>query len=211
MYEVGSLCTSQCSTCGTLCEAFPISDLSSLQLYATHECVVVVGDLYIHDLPATVTRGALLSTLKTVQYIRGSLYFKNNLFIPAMNFLSNLVGIYGGAHFENNPVLVDARIPKLEILSGEVTVTACDRLCPARYTAVGMNKSDVGCTNMALDYFVHVDGVVLSSQLPLLASVFGRVLNNVTGGEVCVNCRADLNFWNPFGMKRWLCFFEWVV
>ena len=84
-------CTSVCSSCGTLCEAFPITDLTSLQLYSSKGCTIVVGDLYILNLPITITRTMLFNNLKNILYIRGGLYFKDNLYLTAMTFMSNLV------------------------------------------------------------------------------------------------------------------------
>ena len=133
LFEVNGTCISQCATCGTLCEAFPISDLGSLQLYKTKGCTVVVGDLYISGLPPTVTRGVLLANLQNVRFVHGDLYVRNNEFIVSMTFLENLVGLYG-AHYENNPVLVDAHLPSLTQMTSNVIVRGCDRLCPARYT-----------------------------------------------------------------------------
>ena len=95
LYEVGSLCTSACSTCGTLCEAFPITDASSAQLYKIKGCTTVVGDLYIMNLDATVTRTLLYGQLSTIKTVRGVLHFKDNAFLSAMTFMSNLESLGG--------------------------------------------------------------------------------------------------------------------
>jgi len=156
-----------------------------LQLYKTKGCTVVVGDLYISGLPPTVTRGVLLANLQNVRYVHGDLYMRGNEFIVSMTFLENLVGLYG-AHYENNPVLVDARLPSLTQMTSNVTVVGCDRLCPARYTRLGSGGSQAGCANTTLNYFVRIEGdFVASVSLGLLGDVFGRVLQNVTGGLVC--------------------------
>jgi hypothetical protein len=83
---------SQCQNCGTICEAFPITDISSAQLYSGKECTIITGDLYIQDLPTSVTKKLLFDSLQTVRYVRGDLYFLDNPFISAMTFFSNLVG-----------------------------------------------------------------------------------------------------------------------
>ena len=184
LFEVNGTCISQCATCGTLCEAFPISDLGSLQLYKTKGCTVVVGDLYISGLPPTVTRGVLLENLQGVRFVHGDLYMRSNEFIVSMTFLENLVGVYG-AHYENNPVLVDARLPSLTQMTSNVTVAGCDRLCPARYTRIGGGGSQAGCANTTLNYFVRIEGDFIASvSVGLLADVFGRVLRNVTSEAV---------------------------
>ena len=191
LFDVNSTCVSQCATCGTLCEAFPISDLGSLQLYKTKGCTVVVGDLYISGLPPTVTRSVLFENLQNVLYLHGDLYMRNNEYIVSMSFLGNLVGLYG-AHYDNNPVLVDAQLPSLAQMTSNVTVVGCDRLCPARYTRVGDGASHAGCANTTLNYFVRIEGdFIASSSLMLLGDVFGRVLRNVTSGEVCSSKRIN--------------------
>ena len=185
MYEVGGLCTSVCSTCGTLCEAFPITDLASLQLYKTKGCTTVVGDLYIMDLPVTVTKKLLFDNLKSVQYIRGGLYVKDNPFLSALTFLSNLVGVYG-VYLSNLPLIVDARMPSLTQFRDGISVDGCDRLCPARYTMIGAGPSDIGCANPTMNYFFRVVGDFKLSDIALLDAVVARVVTNVTNGAVCI-------------------------
>lgn len=175
-----------CSGCGVLCEAFPITDLTSLQLYAVKKCTIVVGDLYIIALPITITKRALFNNLQTIQYIRGSLYMKDMLYITAMTFFSNLVGISGGAHYSNDPILTDGRMPSLLQLGGPVTAEGCDRMCPARYTAVGVNLDDTGCANPVVNIFLHIDGAASTiADAVVLCGVAGRLVTNSTGGQVC--------------------------
>ena len=175
---------SVCSSCGTLCEAFPITDLTSLQLFKNKGCTLIVGDLYIMNLPVTVTKKLLLDNLQGVQYIRGTLHMKDNLYVSALTFFSNLVGIYG-AKFSNMPILVDARMPSLTQIRDVVTVDGCDRLCPARYTSVEVIQDDSGCTNPEMFYFLRVVGGFQSSDLLLLSDVMARVVTSKTNGLVC--------------------------
>ena len=179
-------CTSRCSTCGVLCDAFPITDVSSAQLYSGKGCTIIAGDLYIQNLPTSVTKKLLLDTLQSIRYIQGDLYFLGNTFISAMTFFSNLVGLYG-AHYSNNAQLVDARMPALKQLSGAVTVEGCDRLCPARYTAVGAVPDDSGCPNPIMEYYVGIRGDVRVDQLWIVKNVLARVTVDKTNGGVC-NC-----------------------
>ncbi len=184
LFEVGSLCTSRCSTCGTLCEAFPISDVNSAALYSSQACTVIIGDLYILNLPASMTRTILLAHLKTVQTIRGALFFKDNLYLSAMTFLSNLVNLKGAVYI-NNPQLIDARLFSLKTMNGNVTVEGCDRLCPARYTAVGTVVDQSGCANPQLEYFLHIEGPVTANDLSTISGIMATVVRNTTGGVVC--------------------------
>ena len=184
LFEADAVCASVCSTCGTLCEAFPIEDYDSLRLYGSRGCNVVVGDVYLQNLPGSVTKSILFDNLKTVQYIRGMLFVKNNPVLSAMTAFSNLIGVTAVV-YSNNPALVDARIPSLEHLTNGVVVEGCDRLCPSRYTTVGSASDDSGCANPVLEYFFYIAGDANSDSLPLLESITYRVMKNVTSGVVC--------------------------
>jgi hypothetical protein len=174
---------SRCSTCGTLCGAFPITDSSSLALYGEKQCTIVSGDLYIMNLPLTVTRLALLDALGSIRSIHGSLYVLDNQYLSALTCFTGLLSVYGATYL-NNPILIDTRMPSLTSVSGDVTVTGCDRLCPARYTQVGAAPSDVGCANPTLNYYVNIVGNTTSTDLPLLASIMSRAMGNLTNGAV---------------------------
>ena len=109
---------------------------------------------------------------------------KDNVYITAMTFMSNLLGLYG-AYYENNPALVDARLPSLIELRDGVTVDGCDRLCPARYTVLGASPSDAGCPTRRMEYYFWVTGAARVSDLPLLAEPFRRLVTNLTNNVVC--------------------------
>ena len=184
MYEVDSTCMSQCNNCGALCAAFPITDLTSLELYKSHQCSVVTGDLYITGLAVEITRTVLLSGLATIRIIRGSLYIENNAFLAGMTFFSGLESIQGDVYYLNNPAMMDARMPSLTVLYGNTTVIGCDRLCPARYTQVGYRTDDAGCTNMQMEYYLHVAGSVTVADLETISSIFTRVVQATTSFAV---------------------------
>ena len=109
----------------------------------------------------------------------------NNIYITAMTFFSNLQSVYG-AHYENNPALVDARFPSLTQMNNNVTVDGCDRLCPARYTVVGTSPSDVGCPSRRMEYYFRVLGDAKSADLPVLAGVFGKLVLSLAQNAVCI-------------------------
>ncbi len=180
-------CVSKCATCGTLCEAFPITDLGSLKLYSSKGCTVIVGDLYIQDLAAAVTKKLLFDHLKNVQRINGYLHFKDNRYISAMTFFSNLVGLHG-AFYSNNPQLVDARMPSLQELRYTVEVQGCNRLCPARYTAVGAGPNDSHCPNPLMKYYFQIKGDASVADVGFLGAIVGRVVQNLTNSEVGRSC-----------------------
>jgi hypothetical protein len=136
------------------------------------------------NLPVTILKITLFNNLKNVKVIRGRLYIVDNAFISALTFLSNLVGV-NGITLVNNPILVDARMPSLSILGGNVKIEGCDRLCPARYPVIGLSPNDTGCTNPIMDYFLHVLGPATPSQMPVLGSMVSRIVTNITNGMVC--------------------------
>ena len=185
LHEVGDQCTSRCNNCGTLCEAFPIRDLASLQLYRSKGCTIVTGNLHIENLPSTVLKRTLFDNLKAIKEIRGVLYFTNNVFISALTFFSGLEDV-DGVVLLNNPQLVDASMPSLLILGGDVVVEGCDRLCPARYPRLGASGDVTGCSNPQMSYSLSVKGSAEREDVELLGGVLARVIRNVTNGEVCV-------------------------
>ena len=183
MYVVDSYCTSQCNKCGTLCEAFPISDLSSIALYNSKKCVIVVGDLYVTGLPTTVSNGILFSAVGTILEIRGSIFMENNLFRTSMNAFRNLQKV-DGVTYLNNPSMIDARMPALVSMPNGISVTGCDRLCRARYTVVGPSPDDTGCANQNIEEYMVVTGGAQVSDLPALAGIFANIMRNLTGNAV---------------------------
>ena len=184
LYETGSQCTSQCIGCGVLCEAFPITDLPSLQLYSTQGCTIVVGDLYIMTLPVTLVKKVVFNYLMNLRTIRGNLYIVDNQYLSGMTFFSNLVSIQGEIYYNNNPTLTDARMPALTQLYGPVVVNGCDRLCPARYTVLGASPSDAGCANNSANIYLHVNGNADSNGISTLCSIIGNAAKNVSNGSV---------------------------
>jgi hypothetical protein len=118
--------------CGVLCEAHVVTDLVSTRLYKTKRCTIVVGDLYILNLPFEVTRTLLLDALKSIKVIRGTLHFENNIFSASMIFFDNLVEVQRIV-LVNNPQLIDARFKSLRLLHGGVSVEGSPQLCPERY------------------------------------------------------------------------------
>ena len=168
-----------------LCEAFPITDLASVVLYSSQGCTTIVGDLYMLNMPASMTRSLLQTHLKTVTAIRGTLHFKDNLYLSAMTFLSNVVSL-NGAVYSNNPQLIDARLFSLQQLNGNVTVEGCNRLCPARYTSLRTAVDERGCANPELRYFLHIEGSATKNNVDVVGSIMRSALQNVTGGAVRV-------------------------
>ena len=138
------------------------------------------------DLASVTTKALLFENLQNIVYIRGGLYVENNMFLNAMTFFSNLVGVES-VYYSNLPLLVDARMPSLQSLPGNVTVLGCDRLCPARYTVIGggdVSLSQAGCTNNSVNWYLYIVGPATVSDLDALANVTSRVLVNITNGEV---------------------------
>jgi len=186
---VGSACVSQCSTCGVLCEAFPISDISSLRLYSTKGCTIVAGDLYLVRLPFSITLAVLFDHLQTIRHIRGTLYLQDCPWVTSLFPFRNLLSLKG-ASFSNMENLVDARIPGLQqLVNKNVHVENCNRLCPARYTAVGTSPDDSDCPNLQVRFFVRVEGVLpVSSILDVWQDVMFNALRNISANEVRVSC-----------------------
>ena len=183
MFTQGSLCVSRCAGCGVLCEPFPITDIYSLGLYLSRGCTTVVGDLHIMNLPSTVTKTIMINNLATVRYITGTLFIINCPWLGSLQPFKSIVSL-GGAFYSDNPNLVDARMPALKQLGSNVTVVNCNRLCPARYTVVGMSPSDAGCPNLQLEFSFLMTGNVSVTQLSLIEQVVYNALRGIGKNSV---------------------------
>ena len=159
----------------------------SLYLYMTRGCTTIVGDLYIMNLPATVTKTMIANNLATVRSITGTLYIVNCQWVVSLQQpLQNVIRL-GSAYFSDNPNLVDTRIPGLTELGSNITVINCNRLCRARYTTVGSGPSDADCPNLQLEFSFSLRGSVSVSKLPLLESVVFNALMSIGKNMVCRN------------------------
>lgn len=183
MFEIESRCTSNCTTCGRLCNAFPITDLSSLSLLQKQDCTVIVGDLYIANLPTSVSNGDVYNAVKNVQEIRGTIFMVNNLYRTSMDAFRNLK-IAHDIVYSNNPNMIDSRMPSLVSL-GSVSVMGCDRLCPARYTVVGSHPDGDDCVTQDADYFFSVVGGATAADINQLSDVIETLMRNFTNNSVC--------------------------
>ena len=108
---------------------------------------------------------------------------ENNPFLNAMSILGSLVAVESISYL-NMPILVDARMPGLQQLPGNVSVVGCDRLCPARYTVVGPSPNQAGCSNSTVNWYLHIDGTATANDLHALENVTSRAVFNATNGEV---------------------------
>ena len=191
LFQRGDLCVSQCSNCGILCEAFPITDLPSLQLYSEQKCNIVAGDLYIMNLAYAIRKAVLFQHLQTVWEIRGSVFILNNQFRTALTFFQNLLTVSNDILLLNNPSILDARFTGLVTLNGNVTVIGCDRLCPERYPSLSMSTNQSECADPYLQNFFAITGTATVSDVPLIAQLLTAAFLNATGANnvcCCPNC-----------------------
>jgi hypothetical protein len=189
MHEVSGLCTSACSTCGVLCEAFPITDLATADIYQRLGCTTIIGDLFMSNLPSSSTRTLLLQRLSTITRIRGALVFKDIVFASFVTLFDNLQFV-NSIRLINLPLVTDARFPALLSIRDGVEVIGCDRLCPERYPRVGRYPSDLACSNFWIEFYWYITGTVTPSDLFLVSSVVNRIIYNVTNQQV--------SFWFTF-------------
>ena len=193
LFVLGDVCSSTCPICGVLCEAFPITDLPSLQLYSAQKCNIVAGDLYIMSLAYAIRKAVLFLHLKTVWEIRGSVFILNNQFRTALTFFQNLLTV-NNIYLLNNPALLDARFAGLVTLTGNVTVIGCDRLCPERYPSLSMSTNQSECADPYLQHFFSIVGPATAGDVPLIAQLLTAAFLNTTGaGNVC--CHSSDCIW----------------
>ena len=152
---------------------------------------MVVGDLFMTNLPISILGGEILDNIGAVTELRGTLYILGNQYLTSMFAFQNLQSAYG-IHYSNNPFLLDARMPGLQNLRDGTFLEGCDRLCPAYRTKIGYAPDDPSCVTKTLIYVFHVTGLVLPSDTSLFSDVFAYGVSLATGGKVCL--------WNVFSL-----------
>ncbi len=74
---------------------------------------------------------------------------------------------------------------------GSVTIRGCDRLCPGRYPGAVVDHTN--CTNPTFVHLLHITGKVSpASDMPLLASLWTTIFNNLTLNQVRMNSNKHL-------------------
>ena len=178
---VGSLCVSQCQGCGDICEAFPISTFTSLQIYDNKNCTIISGDFYVHNLDTTVTLKALTTVFASLQVVRGSIYIVNNPFLSSANFFKSLVEV-DNIYITNNPSLIDTGLLLLQTVHGVVSVTGCDRLCPALHPKVPyrLPTNTTGCSRPAVVLACHIDGPATSADFSSITRLIAAITQSIS-------------------------------
>ena len=187
---LGDVCASTCPICGVLCEAFPITDLLSLQLYSEQHCNIVAGDLYLMNQAFSIRKTVLFQNLQTVWEIRGSVYILNNPTRTTLTFFQNLLTV-NNIYLLNNVAILDARFTGLVTLTGNVTVIGCDRLCPERYPSLSMPSNQSECADPYLQNFFSIVGPATADDVPLIAQLLTAAFLNVTGAANVCCCSSD--------------------
>ncbi len=183
MHEVSGLCTSACSTCGVLCEAFPITDLATADVYQRLGCTTIIGDLYLSNIPTSATRLQLAQRLVKIAQVKGDVVIKDSFFATIVTYLDGLKSVYS-IRLLNLPLVTDARFTALLSIRDGVEVIGCDRLCPERYPRVGQYPSDLACPNNTIEFYWYITGTVTPSDLFLVSSIVNRIIFNVTNRQV---------------------------
>jgi hypothetical protein len=136
----------------------------------------VVGDLHISDLPAQLSRLTLSGYLNSLLEIRGSLLIKDLQYAGLVSYFNNLRAVWNIGIF-NAPNVLDARIPTLQSINGEVTVEGCDRLCPARYPRVGIAPDDSECPSVFIEWYGRVLGDFHTEDLGFIDSTMHALVS----------------------------------
>jgi hypothetical protein len=165
-----------------LCESSPITDAASAQQYQTKECNIIVGDLYIQNIPPDLTRNMIAEYLKGIKVIRGRLHIINTL-DSQVNYFDNLHTV-DSIHILNGPRVLDARFPSVTTFRSNATVDGCERLCPARYPKP-VNTDEQLCPLRQIEFYLYVAGNgVPNLNLTMLSKLMERVIKNVTNNQV---------------------------
>jgi hypothetical protein len=190
--------------CGNICEAFPITDLSSLRLYSSQKCTLIAGDLHIAYLSSLVHEDILFDNLKQVVFLRGSLFVHDNQFLSSLVFFRNVTAV-NNVSLSNNPNLVDARMPSLQNMAGQLDVIACNRLCPERYTVVGPSPNDTGCANLVRLAFLSIGGSY-DLSVAYTVSILVNAMTFFSNGTVCFHGLIRSFFGDIASYFSWLVF-----
>ena len=182
---MGHQCVSRCDGCGDICEAVPISTLTSLQIYSNKNCTILSGDLYLTNLDIAVTIQSLTSVFSFLQVVRGSIYIIGNPLIWTTVFLRTLVEV-NNIYISNNPSLIDTSFLSLQTVHGVISVTGCDRLCPALHPTAPyrLPTNTTGCTKPAVVILFHIDGPATAADFPTIASLIAALVRNATSQSV---------------------------
>ena len=159
MFETteNGICFSRCSTCGTICNAVPIVDMAGIAYYAENNCTRIIGDLIITNIPQAMSDYDLMPLI-SIESIEGALVIRDNYYyMTTLKFLANLRRVHSITLA--NTALVDARLPRLQIMDGPITVKNCYRLCPNRYPSTQQLSLDQSmCANITASLIVNVLG-----------------------------------------------------
>jgi ferredoxin len=156
MITNGSICTSQCGSCSSVCEGGRITNIATLLPYTVKRCEVILGDLIIADnvgLNSYDIQDAFLSLTAII----GDLVITNAASLTDLFGFQSLRHV-SNIHLLNNANLVDARLPALECV-GDVSVQSCPRLCPAHYPSLSTVPETNDCVNTSATQYLIVDTI----------------------------------------------------
>ena len=179
------ICFSRCATCGTICNAVPIVDMTSISYYAANNCTRIIGDLILTNIPQAMSDDDLMPLI-SVESIEGALVIRDNYYyMTTLRFLANLRRVHSITIA--NTALVDARLPNLQIVEGAITINNCYRLCPQRYPSTTVNDLDQStCANITASLIVKVLGRVYLAPFEQAAifAEFTQAIGNISGNQV---------------------------
>jgi hypothetical protein len=181
----GSLCSSECTDCGNICISVNVVGGSLSSIEEVSRCNVILGDLSIQDLPLDWNEDFLTTVFQRLTRIHGVLRLKNNQFLTSLSFLENLLGIYS-LELNNNPNLIDARLPSLEVLYEEQAfVSGNPRLCSSRILLSNTSNNDSRCSALDLRLFINVTDTLGSQDAHYVSGII-RSLVMWVDSTVCV-------------------------
>ena len=172
------ICFSRCATCGTICNAVPIVDMTSISYYAANNCTRIIGDLILTNIPQAMSDDDLMPLI-SVESIEGALVIRDNYYyMTTLRFLANLRRVHSITIA--NTALVDARLPNLQIVEGAITINNCYRLCPQRYPSTTVNDLDQStCANITSSMVIKVLGRASLSSVEL-GGIISKIRSTVT-------------------------------
>ena len=184
MYAKDGWCKSQCSECGTACEAPRLTDIASVERFAKLECEVVLGSLDLssmHHVPESV----VIRGLGSVTKIQGDLIIRDSPDMISLGFLHRLRQV-NRIIVENCADLVDARLPSL-VSHDSITITHCPRLCDARKPSTSTNISSAGCAAVQLEQYFELQETTSGAIMADIAAKLMQTLRSVADSTLEVS------------------------
>ncbi len=151
VFQEGDTCSTISLVHENTCTLRHILDESLLTEFALKNCAAIIGGLAIDNLPRHLDEDDLHAAFWGLHTVIGTLTVSDNAYLTSLSFLANLKQV-NRIIVHNNPMIVDARLPSLDVASLDedayaVHVSNNPRLHPSYRYPLSSTDPDVICFN----------------------------------------------------------------